>query len=98
MAVDDAGDARVAAVDLAVDEALDVAAGRAVAALDRLRGGDVVFDDVGGAGDEGGGEVAREVEGRGVRGVARGDVAVGVEHGMVGEDVVGGDECAEEVG
>ena len=74
-----------------MDGALDVAV-RGLGAEDRRRVRDVVFDEVVAGADEGGGEVARKEEGGGVGGVAEGDVAVGVEDGVVVEDVGGRDQ------
>lgn len=83
----DAVDAGVLFQDLAVDAAFSVSFRHAL--LDGRGIFDVVFDNVGGGGDQGGGDGMGEEECVGVFGVAEGDVAVGVCDAVVVEDVVG---------
>ena len=93
--MDDGVHVRPRAVDLAVDETLEVVReirGRA----DRLAA-EIVFDDIGG-GDEGGGEVARHQITAGIGGVAKADMAIGVEHAFVHQNAVRRDEVFGHVG
>ena len=84
--VHDAVDAGVPFQDLAVDAAFSVSFRHAL--LDGRGIFDVVFDNVGWGGDQGGGDGMGEEECVRVVGVAEGDVTVGVYDAVVVEDVV----------
>ena len=95
MRMDDGVHIRPRAVDLAVDEALEEMRD-ARRRADRLAV-EIVLDDVGG-GDEGRGEVAPEQIAAGIRGVAKADMAIGVEHALVDQNAVRRDEVFGHVG
>ena len=92
VAVDDRMHAGVLLVALAVDAALGITLGSG--GVDWFRSVDVILDQVGWGGDGAGGDVARHDKDIGPVWVTEGEVAVGIYHPVIMEDVTAGDESA----